>query len=151
MITDSVLEKYKIRMEVVSSSSNAWFISSGTFRPHYDPGVDSTSNRNDYQKYFLRGKGSRCVALTTLSSSCADCLEIWDSQLPETLRACPVLSSHCFTFILSGNLNIHNDACCGTKMPMQLATFPLYNSQGWPVRAKSKGLYKSPPVDHTIS
>jgi hypothetical protein len=87
MITGSMLEKYKTRMEVVSSSSNAWFISSGTFRPHYDPGVDSTSNRNNYQEYFLRGKGSRCVVLATLSASCADCLEIWDPQLPETPRA----------------------------------------------------------------
>jgi len=22
-------------------------------RPHYDPGVDSASNRNEYQEYFL--------------------------------------------------------------------------------------------------
>ena len=26
------------------------------------------------------GKGGRCVGLTTLSPSCADCLEIWDPQ-----------------------------------------------------------------------
>jgi len=25
------------------------------FRPHYGPGVDSASNRNEYQKYFLGG------------------------------------------------------------------------------------------------
>jgi hypothetical protein len=97
------------------------------------------------------GKGSRCVVLTTLSSSCADCLETWDPQLPETLTACPVLYSHNFSFILSGNVNIQNDVCCITKMPIELATFPLYNSQMWPVRAKSKGLHKRPPVDHTIS
>ena len=24
-----------------------------SFRPHYDPGVDSASNRNEYQNYFL--------------------------------------------------------------------------------------------------
>jgi hypothetical protein len=24
-----------------------------SFRPHYDPGVDSASNINDYQEYFL--------------------------------------------------------------------------------------------------
>jgi len=24
-----------------------------SFRSHYDPGVDSTSNRNEYQVYFL--------------------------------------------------------------------------------------------------
>jgi hypothetical protein len=47
-----------------------------SFRPHYGPGVDSTSNRNEYREYFLRGKGGRCVGLTTLPPSCADCLEI---------------------------------------------------------------------------
>jgi hypothetical protein len=38
-------------------------------------GVDSASNRNDYQGYFLGGKGGRCVGLTPLPPSCADCLE----------------------------------------------------------------------------
>jgi len=41
-------------------------------------GVDSASNRNEYQEYFLGGKGGRCVRLTTLPPSCADCLEIWE-------------------------------------------------------------------------
>ena len=36
-----------------------------TFRPHCGPGVDSASNRNEYQEYFLGGKGGRCVVLTT--------------------------------------------------------------------------------------
>ena len=35
------------------------------------PGVDSASNRNEYQDYFLGGKGGRCVRLTTLPPSCA--------------------------------------------------------------------------------
>jgi len=30
------------------------------------PGVDLPSNRNEYQEYFLRSKGGRCVGLTTL-------------------------------------------------------------------------------------
>ena len=37
------------------------------------------------------GKGSRCVGLTTLPLSCADCHEIWEPQPPGTLRACPGL------------------------------------------------------------
>ena len=37
----------------------------------YGPGVDSASNRNEYQEYFLGGKGGRCVRLTTLPPSCA--------------------------------------------------------------------------------
>jgi hypothetical protein len=34
------------------------------------------------------GKGGRCVGLTTLPPSCADCLNIWKSQNPGTLRVC---------------------------------------------------------------
>ena len=33
------------------------------------PEVDSSSNRNKYQKYFLMGKGDQCVRLTNLSLS----------------------------------------------------------------------------------
>jgi len=40
---------------------------------------------------FWGGKGGRCVGLTTLPTSCADCLEIWEPQPPETRRACPGL------------------------------------------------------------
>jgi hypothetical protein len=36
----------------------------------------------------MGGKGSRCVVLTTLSPSCADCQEILDLQSPGTQRAC---------------------------------------------------------------
>jgi len=41
------------------------------------------STRNNFW-----GKGGRCVGLTTLPHSCVDCLEIWEPQPPETLRAC---------------------------------------------------------------
>ena len=58
---------------------------------HCGPGVDSASNRNEYQEYFLGCKGGRCVGLTTLPPSCADCLEIWEPQPPGTLRASPGL------------------------------------------------------------
>jgi hypothetical protein len=37
------------------------------------------------------GKGGRCIGLTTLPPSCADCLEIWELQPPGTLRASPGL------------------------------------------------------------
>jgi hypothetical protein len=56
-----------------------------SFRPHYRPGVDSASNRNEYQDYFLGIKGGRCVGLTTLPHSCVDSLEIWEPQPPGTL------------------------------------------------------------------
>ena len=58
---------------------------------HCGPGVDSASNRNEYQEYFLGGKGSWCIGLTTWPPSCADCLEIWEPHPSGTLRVCPGL------------------------------------------------------------
>ena len=63
------------------------FSSTYSFRPHYGPVVNSASNRNDYHEYFLVGKSGRCVGLTTLPPSCADCLEIWEPQPLGTLWA----------------------------------------------------------------
>jgi hypothetical protein len=45
------------------------------------------------------GKGGGCVRLTILPHSRADCLEIWERQLPGTLRACPGLQWDCLTFV----------------------------------------------------
>jgi hypothetical protein len=59
-----------------------------SFQPHYGPGVNSASNRNEHQEYFLGGKGGRCVGLKTLLPSCAVCLKIWEPQPPGILRAC---------------------------------------------------------------
>ena len=67
-----------------------------SFQLHCGPGVDLASSRNEYQKYFLGGKG--CVGLTTLPLSCADHLEIWEPEPPGTLRACPGMYRDCFTF-----------------------------------------------------
>ena len=50
---------------------SGFFIDVKSFRSHYGPGVDSASNINEYQEYFLGGKGGRCVRLTTLPQSCA--------------------------------------------------------------------------------
>jgi hypothetical protein len=55
------------------------------------PELDSASNRNGYQKYFLGDKGGRGVELTTLLPSCVECLEIWEPQISGNIRACPDL------------------------------------------------------------
>jgi hypothetical protein len=44
--------------------------------PHYGLGVDSATNRNEYQEHCLGGKDGRCVGLTNLPPSCAGSLEI---------------------------------------------------------------------------
>jgi hypothetical protein len=60
--------------------------------------VDSTSNRNEYQEHLFGGKGGRCVGLTTLPPSCADCLDIRGASNREDLRA-PIVMALPFTYI----------------------------------------------------
>ena len=68
-------------------------------RPHLGLGVDSATNRHEYQECFLGGKGGRCVGLTTLPHSCAHCLEIWEPLPPGILKAykdCSTFIRQCF-------------------------------------------------------
>ena len=55
----------------IPAGVSGFFIDIKSFRSHYGPGVDSASNRNEYQEYFLGVKSGRCVRLTTLPPSCA--------------------------------------------------------------------------------
>ena len=84
--------KSRVRFPMVS------FESTQSFQPHYGLGVESASNRNEYQEYLLACKGGRCIGLTTLPPSCADCLEIWEHHPPGTLNSRPGLYRDCFTF-----------------------------------------------------
>jgi hypothetical protein len=78
---------YKLKGRGFDSQCHWNFSLTYSFWQHYGPGVDSASNRNEYEEYFLGGKGGQCVGLTTLPPSCADCLKIWKPQPPRTLRA----------------------------------------------------------------
>ena len=53
----------------IPAGVSRFFIDIKSFRSHYGPGVDSVSNRNEYQEYFLGGEGGRCVRLSTLPTS----------------------------------------------------------------------------------
>jgi len=55
-------------------------------------GIDSASNRNECQEYFLGGKGGRCVGLATLPPSCSWNLEASTSWKPRGMY------SDCCTF-----------------------------------------------------
>jgi len=42
----------------IAAGVNGFFIDIKSFRSHYGPGVDSVSNRNEYQEYFLGVKAA---------------------------------------------------------------------------------------------
>jgi hypothetical protein len=58
------------------------------FRPQYGSGILSASNKNEYQEYFLGGKGGRYVGMAILPPLCVDCIEIWWFHPPWTLLVC---------------------------------------------------------------
>jgi hypothetical protein len=49
---------YKPEGRGIDSRWCHWNFSLTSFRPHYGPGVDSASNRNEYQEYFLGVKAA---------------------------------------------------------------------------------------------
>jgi len=42
----------------IPAGVSGFFIDIKSFRSHYGPGIDSASNRNEYQKYFLGAKAA---------------------------------------------------------------------------------------------
>jgi hypothetical protein len=94
-------------------------------------GVDTAPNRDEYQEYFLGCKGGRCVGLTTLPPSFADCLEIWEPQPLGTLRACPGLCRYCLTLL---SLKRPSDVLLfsgPTPRICKTANFETAKSEGW--------------------
>jgi len=53
--------------------------------------IDSASNRNEYQEYFLGGKGGRCVGLTNLPLHIPIVMKSGILNLLETLGEFPDL------------------------------------------------------------
>jgi hypothetical protein len=58
----------------------------------FDSWVDSDSNRNEHQEYFLGGKGGWCVGLTTYAASTA-----WN---------CQGLNRDCFIFLSCSKIRL---------------------------------------------
>jgi hypothetical protein len=67
------------------SPGDHWGFFSGASDSSMCPGVDSAF-KNEYQD-IPGGKDGRCVRVTTLPPSCAECLEFWSLNLPETPKA----------------------------------------------------------------
>jgi len=56
---------------LIPAGVSGFFIDIKSFRSHYGLGVDSASNRNEYQEYILGVNSGRCIRLKTLPPSCA--------------------------------------------------------------------------------
>ena len=66
----------------IPAGVSGFFIDVKSFRSHYGPGVDSASNRNEYQEYFL------CKA-DNLPPSCTVVTKSGSLNFLRTLWACP--------------------------------------------------------------
>ena len=65
------------------------------------------SNTKESQEYFLRGKGGRFLGLTTLPPSCEDCLEIWEPQIPGSVREYPRIALPVPIFLSTSRCPLH--------------------------------------------
>ena len=100
----------------------------------------------EYQEYFLGDKGSRCVGLTTLPPSCADCLEIWSLIVLEPLgpvQACNGIAVYFDCLVLYNRGRNHS--LCGMHW-VSMCLFVCYwrDSPHW-ARASSFTRF----LDHT--
>ena len=91
----------------IPAGVNGFFIDIKSFPSHCGPGVDSASNRNEYQEYLLGVKSGQCVGLTTSPPSCA--------------------------VVTKGNLNFLEpsgpvQACNGTALPLPFYLFVFIKS-----------------------
>jgi hypothetical protein len=50
------------------------------FWQHYDPALDSASNRNKSYWYFMAGKGGQFLGMKTMAPSCVKSGEVWGLQ-----------------------------------------------------------------------
>jgi hypothetical protein len=60
----------------------------------------ASSIPDEYNDYFLGGKGGRCVQPTTLPPSCVDCLEPSSRKILEPNATVIALYKNCFTLYL---------------------------------------------------
>ena len=72
-------------------ASLEFFIDIKSFRSHYGPGVDSASDKNEYQDYLLGCEKRPVRKADNLTAIMGHCHVIWEPELPRTLwgpRAC---------------------------------------------------------------
>jgi hypothetical protein len=87
------------------------------------------SKKYEYEECFLWGKGGRCFGLTNLPPSCADFLEMWETQPPGTVRTCKGLYRdvlHFTLYTLHFTLCTLHFALCTSHFTLYTLHFTLY-------------------------
>jgi hypothetical protein len=79
--------RYKPEGRGFDSRWSHWNFSLTILPPSYGPGVDTASNRIEYQRYVMGDKGGWCTGLTTLPLPYADFLEVCEPEAPAALQA----------------------------------------------------------------
>jgi len=100
------------------------FSETESLRPHYDPGVNSASNRNEYQEFLLGGKGGRCVGLTTLPSHVPIVMKSRSLNLLEPSRPVQVRNGIALPFYYT-NYDIRNATWGEKKARVVLLRCPI--------------------------
>ena len=77
-VPQSYMNKTRTTNKKSQLVSVEFFIDIKFFRSHYGPGVDSASNRNEYQEHFLGGKKRAVLKTDKLSTILCRCHEIWE-------------------------------------------------------------------------
>ena len=112
--------RYKLESRGFDSRWCRWnFSLTLSFRPHYGPGIDSTSNTNEYQEYFLGGKRRpvhMADNLTTFMCRLCRNLGATASWNPQSLSR-PVMR-FLYLYLITGCNILFIDSECGSRSPV---------------------------------
>jgi hypothetical protein len=88
---------------------------------------------------FPGGKSSRCVGLTTLLTSCADCIEIWEPEPPLTVRDYPGLYTDCPTLLIQRHNIISQMTRILCNLIVRISNVSTITDEDWAVNWQLNG------------
>jgi hypothetical protein len=103
---------YKPEGRGIESRWGRFFQLTYSFQPHYGPGVDSASNRNEYQESFWWQKAAGIHGWQPCRHLRVECLDqVWNPRRLTTLRAFTACYEDNFTFLLYAAVKMRSFNC----------------------------------------